>query len=160
MILAVLGWLAVGGSLAVLLGGLIWLLAVRRTAVEPVDDAWEFSLENYSCMNRLLVEEDLAFLQAQKGFRPEMRASWKRDRYRLFRLYLDELKADFQRLHARARALVSRSDAEAANLVGVLMRQEVIFLWAVAGVECRLFLYRAGIGNVSIMPLIEMVDAM
>jgi hypothetical protein len=89
-----------------------------------------------------------------------MDARWRQDRYLLFRLYLSELKLDFRRLHAKARALVAHSDAESADLVGVLMRQEVTFLWALAGVEVRLLLYRAGVGTISITPFIELLEAM
>jgi hypothetical protein len=156
---AVLGWASLVGSLAVLVGVLAWLLASRRTE-QSVDESWEFSLGNYSCMNRLLVEEDLVFLQAQKGYRPEMGPRWRRERYWLFRLYLSELRLDFRRLHAKARALVSHSDAESADLVGVLMRQEMVYLWALAGVEFRLLLYRAGVGTISITPLIELIETM
>jgi hypothetical protein len=156
---AVIGWVAFLGSLVILAGILTWLLASRR-AGEAVDESWEFSLENYRLMNDLLAEEDLAFLKTQKGYRPEMSGRWRRERCHLFRLYLDELKADFRRLHARARALVAHSDAESAGLVGVLMRQEATFLWALAGVELRFLLYRAGVGTISISPFIELIQAM
>ena len=89
-----------------------------------------------------------------------MGTRWKRERCRLFRLYLSELKRDFRCLHAKARVLVTHSDAESAGLVGVLMRQEVVFLWALAGVECRLLLYRAGVGTINITPLIQLIEMM
>lgn len=119
-----LGWLASAGFLVALAGSLLWLLWRRSSAAESTDESWEFSLENYGSMNRLLAEEDLLFLRAQRGHRPEMDIRWRQERYRLFRLYLSELKLDFRRLHAKARALVAQSDAESADLVGVLMRQD------------------------------------
>jgi hypothetical protein len=157
---AVLGWFALAGASAVLAGGLLWLLIFRRHAAETVDDSWEFSLENYDSMNRFLAEEDLVFLRAQRGYRPEMDVRWRQERYRLFRLYLSELKFDFRRLHAKARALVAYSDAESADLVGVLMRQEVTFLWALAGLEFQLLLYRTGVGGIRIAPFLELIEAM
>jgi hypothetical protein len=157
-----LGWAATAGSIALVAGIVIWLrLRGRRAnAAAAADSSWEFSLENYGSMERLLAEEDLVFLRAQPGFRPEMGARWKRERYRLFRSYLAELKRDFRRLHAQARTLVARSDADSADLVGVLMRQELTFMRAVAGLELRLLLQRAGVGKVDVAPLIEMLEAM
>jgi len=157
---AAFGWLALAGALAVLAGGLLYLLIFRRHDAEAVADSREFSLENYDPMNRLLAEEDLVFLRAQRGHRPEMDARWRQERYRLFRLYLSELKLDFRRLHARARALVAHSDADSADLVGVLIRQEVTFLWALAGLEFRLLLYRTGVGGIRVAPLLELIEAM
>lgn len=157
---AVLGWVALAGSLAILAGVLIWLLVSRRRAEGAEDESWEFSLENYRSLNGLFAEEDLVFLQVQRAYRPEMGARWKRERCDLFRLYLQDLKADFRRLHARARALVAHSDAESAALVGVLMRQEATFLWALAGVEFRFLLYRTGVGTINIAPFIELIESM
>ena len=155
-----LGWLASAGLLVALAGSLMWLRRRRSSAAESADESWEFSLENYDSMNRLLAEEDLVFLRAQRGHRPEMDIRWRQERYRLFRLYLSELELDFRRLHARARALVAHSDAESADLVGVLMRQEVTFLWALAGLEFRLLLYRTGVGGIRIAPFLALIEAM
>ena len=157
---AVLGWVALAGLLVILAGLLTWLLVSRRRADSAIDDSWEFSLENYRSLNSLFAEEDLVFLRSQKGYRPEMGRRWRRERCDLFRLYLEELKADFRRLHARARALVSHSDAESARLVGVLIRQEVTFLCALARVEFRFLLYRTGVGTIDIAPFIERIEAM
>jgi hypothetical protein len=157
-----LGWAATAGSLATVAGLVIWLrLRGRRAnAADAADGSWEFSLENYGSMGRLLAEEDLVFLRSQPGYRPEMGARWKRERHRLFRLYLTELKHDFPRLHAQARTLVAHSDADSADLVGVLMRQELTFMRALAGLELRLLLQRAGVGKVDVAPLIELLEAM
>lgn len=157
-----LGWAATAGSIALAAGIVIWLRLGRRRAkaAEAAFGNWEFSLDNYSPMERLFAEEDLAFLRTQPGYRPEMGARWKRERHRLFRLYLAELKDDFRRLHARARALVAHSDADSSALVGVLMRQELTFMSAVVGLELRLLLQRAGVGKVDAAPLIELLEAM
>jgi len=157
-----LGWAATAGLIAIVAASVIWLRfrGHRANAADAADFSWEFSLENYGSMDRLLAEEDLVFLQAQPGYRREMGAGWKRERYRLFRLYLSELKRDFRRLHAQARSLVAHSDADSAGLVGVLMRQELTFLRALAGLEFRLLLQRAGVGKVNAAPLIELLEAM
>lgn len=162
-------WAGIGWFVAVVLPllaalGLVWLVLRRRAdnqqTLQEGDDFPEFSIENYSGMGDLLSEDAFAYLQSRRGFRPAMAVRWRRDRTRLFRAYLAELKLDFRRLHARARKLVSHSDETSSALVGVLMRQEMVFLWAVTRVEFRLVLYRVGIGNVSLAPLVELIEAM
>jgi len=162
-------WAGIGWFVAVVLPllaalGLVWLVLRRRVddrqMLEEGTEVPEFSIENYSGMGDLLSEDALAYLQSRRGFRPAMAARWRRDRCRLFRAYLAELKLDFRRLHARARRFVTHSDEASSALVGVLMRQEMVFLWAVARVEFRLVLYRAGIGNVSLAPLVELIETM
>lgn len=71
----------------------------------------------------------------------------RRDRTqrRVVRVYLRETARDFRRLHAEARALVAESPEQYSDLVGVLMRQQVTFLRAMAGVEIRLALSAAGL---------------
>ena len=161
-----LGWLAIVVVPALLGLGLVWLAARRRAddkqtpGAQGAGGAWEFLPEKYRGMDELLGGEGLAYLQSRRGFRPEMAARWRRERYQIFRMYLRELKHDFRRLHARARALVSLSDAASSSLVGVLMRQEVVFLWALMALEVRLLLYRAGIGSVSLVPLVELLESM
>ena len=111
-------WVITVGSLA----GLLWWLtrmALRRrhTAAWPDGDVSpNFSLDRYQPMGRLLDEEDLVFLKSQPGYRAEMGVRWRRERRRIFRLYLDELKDDFRRLHAQARELVAQSGADSARV--------------------------------------------
>jgi len=89
-----------------------------------------------------------------------MGARWKRERRRVFRLYLTDLKHDFWRLHAEARTLVAHSGADSSELVTVLMRQLWIFMRATTGLEMRLALQWAGIGKIDAAPLIELLEAM
>jgi len=111
-------------------------------------------------MASLLAGDDLVFLQAQPGYRAEMGARWKRERRRLFRLYLGELKSDFRRLHEQARELVAQSGAESAELVEVLMKQQVMFLRATTALEIRLALQSMGIGKVDVAPFMRLIEAM
>ncbi len=111
-------------------------------------------------MAGLLADDDLVFLQAQPGYRGEMGARWKRERRRLFRMYLSELKSDFRRLHEQARELVAQSGAESAGLVEVLMKQHMTFLWATTALEFRLALQSMGIGKVDVAPFMQLIEAM
>jgi hypothetical protein len=158
----VLGWIVTVGSLAGLLWGLTrMLLSSRRVAAwQDGEDSSGFSLDRYQPMGRLLADEDLLFLKSQPGYRAEMGVRWKRERRRIFRLYLDELKDDFRRLHAQARELVAHSEADSADLVGVLMKQQMTFLWATTALELRLVLQRVGVGKADVAPLIELIEAL
>jgi hypothetical protein len=156
------GWVVTAGSVAVLLALIAWIWSQRRgkRAIGGFGEFIGFSVSRYQPMEFLLSEEDFAFLASQPGYEPELGARWKRERRRIFRLYLDELKRDFQRLHAEARVMAANADAESAELVGILMRQQVTFWRAMAGLEVRLALRAAGIGKVNVRPLLELLEAM
>ena len=85
-------------------------------------------------MTRLIEDADLQIV-----------ARWDRTQRRVVRVYLRETARDFRRLHAEARALVAESPEQYSDLVGVLMRQQVTFLRAMAGIEIRLALSAAGL---------------
>ena len=85
-------------------------------------------------MTRLIEDADLQIV-----------ARWDRTQRRVVRVYLRETACDFRRLHAEARALVAESPEQYSDLVGVLMRQQVTFLRAMAGIEIRLALSAAGL---------------
>ena len=158
----VLAWVVTFGSLA----GLIWVLtrmALRRRHVTSSwqdEDSGEFSLDRYQPMARLLAEDDLLFLKSHPGYRPAMGARWQRERRRIFRQYLRELKSDFYRLHAQARRLVAHSGADSADLMEVLMKQQMTFFWATTALEFHLALQRVGLGKADIAPLLELLGAM
>jgi hypothetical protein len=155
-------WIVTFGSLI----GLFWLLARlklsgNRAAASLKEESAEFSLARYQPMARLLAEDDdLNFLRLQPGYRPEIGARWQRERRRIFRCYLKELKTDFGRLHAQARQLVADSDAASAGLMAILMKQQITFMRATTALECRLLLQRVGWARPDVTPLLELIDAM
>jgi hypothetical protein len=141
------------------------LLAYRTVADRAQNETAGFSLARYEPMARLLLEEDFLFLASQPGYRPEIGAKWRRERQRIFRLYLRDLAQDFQRLHAEARAVVADSRAESSELVGVLMRQQIAFWRAMAGIELRLWMNQLGLGKAGLTKagargLVESIEAM
>ena len=111
-------------------------------------------------MARLLADDDLQFLKAQPGYRADMGKRWERERRRIFRLYLRELKSDFRRLHEHARELVAQSGAESADLVAVLMKQQTTFWRATTALEFRLALESMGMGKVDVAPFMQLIEAM
>jgi len=157
-----IGWVVTVGSIVVLFTLIAWIWRQRqgKRAIGGLGESIGFSVSRYQPMEYLLSEEDFAFLASQPGYKPDIGARWKRERRRIFRLYLDELKRDFQRLHAEARVMAANADAESAELVGILMRQQVTFWRAMAGLEVRLVLRAAGIGKVNVRPLLELLEAM
>ncbi|HEX5431162.1 MAG TPA: hypothetical protein VFW83_04300 [Bryobacteraceae bacterium] len=147
-------WLAVGsigavGSAAAAIGSMVGLrLRGYRCAasqMEDADAAGDFTLERYAPMARLLSGEDLEFLRERRECAPHLAARWERARKRIFRMYLRDLAADFQCLHARARALAAESPEEYSDLVSVLMRQQLVFWRALAGIELHLAVRSFGI---------------
>src|SRR5215471_17551322 len=124
-----LGWIVTGTVVMSLLLTLAAILLRARRA-EPssrvdndVFDSTQYSLARYEPMGKLLREEDFRFLASQAGYRPEIGANLRRERRRIFRLYLRELSNDFHRLHAEARLIVAASPADHSELVALLLRQ-------------------------------------
>ncbi|MDP8989079.1 MAG: hypothetical protein M3N41_03235 [Acidobacteriota bacterium] len=157
-----LAWVITVGSLAGLLWWLTRLAQRRRYLTAPLDAdvGANFSLDRYRPMAGLLAKDDLAFLEAQPGYRAEIGARWKRERRRLFRRYLHELKSDFRRLHEQAREMVAQSGVESAGFVEVLMKQHMTFLRATTALEFRLALQALGIGQVDVAPFLQRIEAM
>jgi hypothetical protein len=156
-------WL-IGGSLLAAAAGSVALWA-RGTSLKTIETEGEadgegFSLARYEPMKRLLSPDDLAFLKQRPGIPAEVVKKLKADRYRVFRKYLNELAADFERLHAQARQLVTQAPEEYAELVGILMQQQVRFRVALAGVQVRLALHQAGIGSVDVGTIFAPIQAL
>jgi hypothetical protein len=158
----ILAWVITVGTLVGLLWWLTRLALRRRPAtVWPDGDASaDFSLDRYQPMAGLFAEEDLAFLKSQPGYCAEMGVRWKRERRRIFRVYLGELKSDFRRLHAQAREMLAQSGADSADLVAVLMKQQTTFWRATTALEFRLALESMGIGKVDVTPFMQLIEAM
>ena len=138
------------------------ILSYRSSRIEEhlTPNQVEFSPARYEPMGRLLDDRDLQFLKSQPGFRPEMGKKFIRERRRILRLYLQELAADFHRLHAHARAMVASLPAEHSALVGMLIRQQVRFWYEMAAIEMSLSLDLMGRGTARARGLISALAAM
>lgn len=160
-------WLALGsigatGSALVAIGSIVALRLrrYRRPNDEEIGSPEEFEPGRYAPMTRLLGTEDLDFLREFADCSPKLAARWERSRLRIFRMYLRDLVADFQNLHARARSLVAESPEEYSALVPVLMRQQLVFWRALAGIELRLLLKGFGLKPVDVRGLTEAIEAL
>jgi len=151
------------GATAVLLlfavVALIWK-TLSSTRVRGVDPDWlrEFSVSSYRPMERLLSEDDIAFLKAQPGFRPGMERDLRANRCRAFRMYLRNLARDFNRLHYALRMMVVHAPEDAADLARVLVRQKIAFFSAWLLARLRLELYAWGVGTVDVSGLLTAIE--
>jgi len=119
----------------------------------------EFSLDRYEPMARLLSEEDLHFIKAQAGYTPEIGKKFNRERRRIFRLYLQELSQDFQRLHAHARVIAASLPEENASLVGKLMHQQLRFRYQMVALDLKVRFAWTGL-SIDVSGLVNAVAAM
>ncbi len=138
------------------------LLSYRgsKAREQPVLNHADFSFARYEPMTRLMSDDDLLFLKSQPGFRPEIGKRFHQERRRIFRLYLEELAADFHRLHAHAREIVANLPADHSPLVGILIRQQVRFWYEMAIVEMRLSFHLTGAVSIHARGLVEALAAM
>src|SRR5258708_34531219 len=109
MSVSLLAAVVVTGALAIISLGVLAILRLRAyrgseapLEVRPGNRVLSFSMQRYQPMAMLLTDDDLLFLAAQPGYRPKMGKNFRRERRRIFRMYLRELAGDFHRLHAAA----------------------------------------------------------
>ena len=119
-----------------------------------------FSIARYEPMMRLAAEEDFEFLASLPGYRPRIGATLRRERRRIFRMYLGELAHDFRYLHAEARKIVADSPEQHADLVSALIRQKLQFWAAMAVIDARLLLHAVRLPQIDVRGLIDAVEAM
>jgi hypothetical protein len=129
--------------LAIGLGAAITLRRLHRVGSEansPRLDALVLSptrsaLETYQPMSRLFAEEDFHFLARS---RPDLVKRLRRQRQQVLRLYLKELRADFERVYAFCRRLAPKS--ENPNFAALITQQALSFygLFLVLQVRCTL----------------------
>ena len=161
-----MNWMTAGALAgAVILGGVTTFLAVAlirlwRYRRAPAD-AFEAGYEplRYSVMRRLIAEEDFEFLAAQPGYRPEIGARLRRDRRRIFRMYLRSLAQDFHSLHAAARKTVADAPERHADLVGMLVQCQVTFWRRMLMVELRLLSPASRLPQFDIAQLLQPMES-
>jgi len=161
------GWVSgsslFGAVVVALALALMAILALRllryRGAPAETLSLQDFSISRYEPMARLLSEQDVHFLASRPGYRREIGDKLRRNRRRILRLYLRELAADFQMLHAEARKLAAVSPEQHSQLVGSLVAQQFTFWRALAVIEARLILPNAAPTNLDLRGLIASVEA-
>jgi len=155
-----------GAAILVLLAALAFFFLFRRLMAREKDARadleWcrDFSIARYRPMERLFVEEDYDFLAAQPGFHPKISRKLQAQRRTVFRHYLRCLKRDFDRLSTAAKMVLMHAPQDRPDLAAMLMKQRVIFSYAMVMVEVRLGLQSLGIGHVDVRRLVASLEAM
>ena len=154
---SVLGFFGLGLALAVLYRQL-----AAPTHSLPVAAGWidELSVERYRPMLRLLSEDDLQFLRSQPGFTSQWEARHRKQRCQVFRGYLSVLENDFKRVCLAIKFLMVHSQHDRPDLAATLIRSQLAFAGGMVMVQCRLVLYRWGLGAVDVADLIKLFDGM
>jgi hypothetical protein len=160
MVAAVAPLVLGGFMLALFFPVLRWLC--RRAAVEEITPEWldAFSVAAYYPMQGLLSDEDFVFLSRQPGFDISLYRKLRRERLHIFRQYLIRLIVDFNRLHAFARLILSRSNQDRSDVVAKLLRLKLEFFMAVLQAECSYLLCRLGFRFLAARRLISALENM
>lgn len=153
------GVIVVAGSAVATYGAFIWNCLRNPKELED-DESAGFALARYHIMSRLLDSAELDYLRAQPGFTSKMERRWKRDRRDILRSYLSDLTDDFSRLHARARQLMTEAPEENADLLDVLMHQQMTFWSARIRVEMGLMGHALGVSGVDLQKLFSAAQGM
>jgi hypothetical protein len=141
----VIAAVAAAGSAAAGLGVLVWTRikdyqrAARKTRPAEEFSPGPYEPQRYEPLRRLLANEDREFVERHIRC-PELAARWERSQRRIVRMYLKDLAADFHCLHRNARALVTQSPEEFADLIPLLARQQLVFWRTLVWIELRLTL--------------------
>ena len=110
----------------------------------------------YRPMLRLLSDDDLAFVSADRKLRRSLRTK----RRRLFRGYLRCLTRDYARLLAGIRQTMVQSGVDRPDLARALAKNRVFFAIAMCKVEFRLAMHATGFGRVDISGLVDALEAL
>jgi hypothetical protein len=161
-----MNYLLAGASVVIALVALVFVCLFRRL-ISPNGDAqpsleWcnRFSIDRYRPMERLFSDTDFGFLAAQPGYAPQISKKLRAERRRVFRHYLRCLSRDFDRLHAAAKFLLLHSPQDQPELASALLRQRLVFRYALLAVHCRLALQGLGIGTVDVSGLVRALGGM
>jgi hypothetical protein len=158
-----MNWIAadaiiLGGGI-VLLAAVVLRLLLNRDADADAAAAERFSLARYQVMLRLTSEEDFEFLEAQPGYCKAIGERLRRERRRIFQMYLRALAIDFRVLHAAARKLAAAAPERHADLVSVLIGCQLTFWRRMALVKLRLLTSRARLPKLDVAPLLQPMES-
>lgn len=155
-----------GAAIAVSLTALGFFIIFRRLISEDRDPQsaleWcsQFSVSKYRPMERLFSDQDYDFLATQPGYSPAIARRLHAERRRIFRHYLRCLSRDFERLHTAAKFLLLHSPQDRPDLASALLKQRLIFRYALLSVHARLILQTLGIGKVDVRGLVRPLESM
>ena len=108
-------------------------------------------------MERLLAEADQKLVASLDDRR--MARKFRKVRAKIFRGYMMQLAEDFNRICKAIKLLMVTSQVDRPDLAGFLLKQQLVFSFAMMSVELKLLLYGFGWSNVDVHRLTESVDA-
>ena len=134
----------------------------KSSPTVSTDAQWlsQFSVARYRPMQRLLSTDDYEFLRRQPGFHPAIARRLLKDRRRIFRAYLRNMKRDFNRFHRIATFMVIYATQERPELIVLLQQHRRSFRRAYVTVQLRLALHVVAGAPVDVAPLIHALDGM
>ncbi len=132
------------------------LSRVSLPAARYSSGALTVSADRYRPMLRLLSDEDLGFIAANKA----LHRTLKSRRRTLFRSYLRCLTRDYSCLLAGIRSAMAGSSVDRPDLARALAKNRALFALAVYKVEVRLAMHTLGVGNVDISGLVEAFEGL
>ncbi len=137
-----------------------WKLKATLTSSDPSYDTLNEAdtelnrLQFYRPMERLLSEDDFAYVSSQPNISPAILKRMRAERRRIFRQYLGALSADFSRLTSRLREIMVESPCSREDLAASILRARMLFAFAVLMVEGRLVLHACGFYRVRVSALV------
>jgi hypothetical protein len=152
--LPTLAVLCLSGFIAILLSH---LLRSKSASMAPIQPRRPLDLRP---MERLLREDDFAFLSQQPGYRPEVGAALRARRIEVFKGYLSQVEAEFNRLHLALRLMSLTSGQDRPDLARLLLRQRIQFSLHMFEVRVRLALFGFGIRPVSTAGIVRTMETL
>ena len=150
-------------AIVVCLAGLFALLLSRLLRATPANLGSPFQARrpvNLRPMERLLREDDFAYLAALPGYSPELGQRLRARRVEVFKGYLAQLETEFHRLHLALRLLSLTSGQDRPELARLLLEQRILFSYRMFQVRLRLVLFGFGVRPTATGDIVRTVEAL
>jgi hypothetical protein len=138
-------------------------LASGKGSLETTGDLENiFVPSRYKPMERLLEPADQRFLASHPGYNRGMARRFRANRVEIFRGYARCLGRDFARVSNALKVLMIHAPADRSALVGMLVKQRLMFSMNMMSLEMRLTMHSFGFSapTVDVRSLVEALDAM
>lgn len=148
-------------AIVVCLAGLFALLLARLLRATPASAISPFQARrplNLRPMERLLREDDFAYLASLPGYKPEVGERLRARRVAVFRGYLSQVETEFHRLHLALRLLSLTSGQDRPELARLLLEQRILFSYRMLQVRLRLTLFGFGVRPVGTGDIVRTVE--
>lgn len=148
--------------------GLVFLFLLKSVTSGKRQEALPANLENifapsrYSPMERLLDPMDHEFLAAQPSYSRRIGRRFRANRIAIFRSYARCLGKDFVRVSGALKILMIHASVDRSALAGLLLKQRILFNYAMMSLEVKLVLHSFGWSApaIDVRNLVGALDAM